>query len=119
MGGPGTADDRKSLADAADRIRRQLVTLTGVSALRDQIEFVLTPEGLRIELVDRSGSSFFDSGSAVLRGESVAILSMIAAELGQLPRDIVVEGHTDSRPYVQGATYTNWDLSSDRANAAR
>ncbi|HXT71019.1 MAG TPA: flagellar motor protein MotB [Vicinamibacterales bacterium] len=119
LGGPGTADDRKSLTEAADRIRRQLVTLSGVSALKDQIEFVMTPEGLRIELVDRSGSSFFDSGSAVLRGESIAILTVIATELDTLRNDIVIEGHTDSRQYVAMAAYNNWDLSSDRANAAR
>jgi len=79
----------------------------------------VTPEGLRIELVDRNGSSFFDSGSSLLRGESVAILSIIAAEVGQLPNDVVVEGHTDGQPYVDGERFSNWELSSDRANAAR
>jgi chemotaxis protein MotB len=87
--------------------------------LRDQIEFVVTSEGLRIELVERTGSSFFDSGSPILRGESERILTVIARELGNLKNDVVIEGHTDSRPYSSGERYGNWELSADRANAAR
>jgi len=87
--------------------------------LRDQIEFTITSEGLRIELVERSGSSFFDSGSALLRGESEGMLVVIAAELGRLVNDVVIEGHTDSRQYSSGERYGNWELSTDRANAAR
>jgi len=90
-----------------------------IATLRDQIEFTITAEGLRIELVERAGSSFFDSGSAVLRGESVRILMIIAVELGKLANDVVVEGHTDRRPYAKGNRYGNWELSADRANAAR
>jgi chemotaxis protein MotB len=107
------------LTEAADHIRANLLNATGLAALRDQIEFTLTTEGLRIELVERSGSSFFDSGSAVLRGESVAILGIIAEELTRLTNDVVVEGHTDSRPFADGERYGNWELSADRANAAR
>ena len=87
--------------------------------LREQIEMKMTSEGLRIDLVDRTGSSFFDSGSAVLRGEAAKILNVIAQEVGRLQNDVVVEGHTDSAPYGVGASYGNWELSADRANAAR
>jgi len=79
----------------------------------------VTSEGLRIELVDRSQSSFFDSGSSVLRPETERILSVIAKEVGQLANDVVIEGHTDSKQYVDGRKYDNWNLSADRANAAR
>ena len=80
----------------------------------------MTTEGLRIELVDHNGSSFFDSGSSVLLGESERILSTIAAEVAAFQNDVVIEGHTDSRPYAaNGQRYTNWELSTDRANAAR
>ncbi len=74
---------------------------------------------MRIELVERAGSSFFDSGSAALRGESENILRIIAQELQPLPNDVVIEGHTDRQPYANDARYGNWELSSDRANAAR
>src|SRR4051812_40528719 len=111
--------EHRLLAAAADHIKQQLMKVRDFATLRDQIEFTVTSEGLRIELVERSGSSFFDSGSAALRGESAQILTVIAHELGNLSNDVVVEGHTDSRPYSSGIGYGNWELSADRANAAR
>jgi chemotaxis protein MotB len=113
------AHERALLAQAADHIRTSLTSTPEFGSLRDQIELSVTAEGLRIELVERSGSSFFDSGSAALRGESERILTVIARELGALDYDVVVEGHTDSRPYVSNERYGNWELSTDRANAAR
>jgi chemotaxis protein MotB len=112
-------NERRALVAAAAHIRHNMSRLAGFERLRDQVEFSVTTEGLRIDLVDQNGSSFFDSGSAVLRGESETILSIIAAEVGQLTNDVVVEGHTDSRPYTGGERFTNWELSSERANAAR
>jgi len=111
--------ERQVLQEAAEQIRQQLMAAAGIATLRDQIEFTFTSEGLRIELIERTGSSFFDSGSALLRGESVRILSIIAAELGKLSNDVVLEGHTDRRAFANGERYSNWELSTDRANAAR
>jgi chemotaxis protein MotB len=111
--------EKQILAQAADNIRQGLVAVPEFKTLRDQIEMTVTAEGLRIELVERSGSSFFDSGSPLLRGESERILIVIAGELGKLANDVVIEGHTDSRRYSSGERYGNWELSSDRANAAR
>jgi chemotaxis protein MotB len=111
--------EAKALVTAADQIREKLLEASQAASLRDQIEVSLTREGLRIELVDQAGSSFFDSGSAVLRGESVQILQVIAAEIAKLRNDVVIEGHTDSRPYAGGERYGNWELSVDRANSAR
>jgi chemotaxis protein MotB len=112
--------EKQALMAAAEQIRKKLMNAPGIATLRDQIEMTLTSEGLRVELVERAGSSFFDSGSSVLRGESTQILGIIARELKELPNDIVLEGHTDSRPYANGEHgYGNWELSSDRANAAR
>src|SRR6185436_5597402 len=113
------AQEHQLRAAAADHIRQQLLKVRDFETLRDQIEFSVTAEGLRIELVERSGSSFFDSGSAALRGESERILTVIGHELGKLANDVVVEGHTDSRQYSSGQGYGNWELSADRANAAR
>jgi chemotaxis protein MotB len=111
--------ERKVLADAADRIRQDLTNVKEIKTLRDQIEITVTAEGLRIELVDRTGSSFFASGSAQLLGDSERILGLIAEELGKLKNDIVVEGHTDSHQYARSDHYGNWELSVDRSNAAR
>ena len=117
--GLSMAAEQQALSAAADRIREDLMQAQNLAELRDQIEFKLTSEGLRIDLVDRSGSSFFDSGRSALRGEAATILGVIAQEIGRLQNDVVVEGHTDSAPYGSGASYGNWELSADRANAAR
>ena len=111
--------ERDALSAAAQRIKDKLIEVPSVASLRDQIEFTVTSEGLRIELVEKNGSSFFDTGKSVLRGESVEILGIIAQEIGKLSNDLAIEGHTDRAPYPAGAKYGNWDLSSDRANAAR
>lgn len=111
--------EQRLLADAAEHIKRRLSQTESLAQLRDQIEFTVTSEGLKIELIERADSSFFDSGSAELRGEAERILQIIGTELGKLDNQVVLEGHTDRRPYVAGARYGNWELSADRANAAR
>ena len=111
--------ERERLEATADLIRKDISQVKGFEALKDQIKFSVTSEGLRIDLVDKQASSFFDSGSAALRGESEEILALIAKELGALTNDVVVEGHTDSRRYADGDRYGNWELSAERANAAR
>jgi len=113
------ANEQKVLGEAASHIKSELLKASSLAGLRDQIEFTLTSEGLRIELIDRAGSSFFDAGHSVLRGESESVLSVIAEEIGKLSNDVVIEGHTDSLKYAPGATFGNWELSTDRANAAR
>jgi chemotaxis protein MotB len=112
--------EQKALIKAAGHIHQHLAELQGFATLRNQVEFSVTPEGLRIELVDHNGSSFFASGSSKLAGDAERILAIIASEVGQLDNDVVVEGHTDAMKYARGGEqYTNWELSSDRANAAR
>jgi len=111
--------EQRALVVAAEHIKQRFVQSRDFDSLRDQVEFAVTPEGLRIELVDRNGSSFFDNGSSALLGESERILTVIAAEVGTLPNDVVIEGHTDSRPYTTADRFGNWELSADRANAAR
>lgn len=111
---------RRTLERAAGRIKELLRQLPEMKRLGRQIEFQLTSEGLRIELLETRDDSFFDSGSATPRRETDKILAAIAGELGRLENDVVLEGHTDSRPYTATrGVYTNWELSADRANAAR
>ncbi|MEZ5284144.1 MAG: flagellar motor protein MotB [Vicinamibacterales bacterium] len=111
--------EQRVLSTAAEHIKQMLTRNPSLAGLADQIEFTVTAEGLKIELIERADSSFFDSGSAELRGESERILQIIAAELAKLENEVVVEGHTDQRPFANGARYGNWELSADRANAAR
>lgn len=83
------------------------------------IKIEMTKEGLRIELMETSESLFFEVGSAKLKSEAINVLKQLASEIGKLPNFVEIEGHTDSRPYTTETGYNNWDLSTDRALAAR
>jgi len=113
-----TASDRGSLEEVKKRITEIIAQLPELSRLKDQVALEITDEGLRIELLDQESSHFFDIGSANVKTETQELLKVIAQELKKLPNHITLEGHTDSRPYG-GKDYTNWELSADRANAAR
>jgi chemotaxis protein MotB len=87
--------------------------------LKDQIQITVTVEGLRIELLEGAQGTFFKSGSSELNSSAREILVKLAQALGTVPNKVAVEVHTDSKPYPGGAEYSNWELSSDRANSAR
>lgn len=79
----------------------------------------MTPEGLRIQIVDQQGKSMFPVGSAKMYDETYMLISKVGAIINKLPQKISIRGHTDSLPYGDAATYDNWNLSADRANASR
>lgn len=110
---------RRMLTAAGEKLREMLKSTPEFVKLRRQVEIELTSEGMRIQLIDEEGFSFFDVGSARLKQESIHLLQRIAEELTRLPNPVVVEGHTDSRAYASASSYGNWELSTDRANAAR
>jgi chemotaxis protein MotB len=112
-------EEQASLEKSAQRIRDMLSKLPDFDKLKGQIEIQATPDGMRIELIDSSEGTFFDTASAQLKPATEKILGVIGHELTGLHRPVVVEGHTDSRPYNKSEGYTNWELSADRANAAR
>ena len=70
-------------------------------------------------MLETDAGMFFESGKPTPSASGAALLSRLAQELGKLPNQILIEGHTDSKPFLDGATYSNWELSVDRANAAR
>ncbi len=90
-----------------------------VGELLASLRLEMTPEGLRIELLETRENLFFRVGSAELRRPAVQLLQRLAPILGKLPNYVELEGHTDSRTYPPTSVYTNWELSADRANAAR
>jgi chemotaxis protein MotB len=112
-------EERQLLEKTAKRIRSLLESNPELKHLEKQIEIQITREGLRIELLEGDDPTFFASGSAQLTPGTERVLALIAHELGKLKNPVVVEGHTDSRPYAAVKSYTNWELSADRANAAR
>ncbi len=118
-----SADEEKkreaeALREEGERLKAAIAALPDLARFKDQIQITLTKEGLRIELIEQSEGLFFDIGSARLKPDAVSLLRLIASRIGQVPNEVVIEGHTDSRPYA-GTGYNNWDLSTDRANAAR
>ena len=117
--GGATPADRAALEQKAGMIKKMLERQPEFKAMKDQIEIQMTKDGLRVELLEKSDSLFFDSGSAALKEQTIRLLQAIARELGSLQNHIVLEGHSDSRRYSTSGAYSNWELSSDRANAAR
>jgi chemotaxis protein MotB len=110
---------RAILEQAAADLRKALEQLPELAALKDNVEIQITSDGLRIELLETEKDGFFEVGRSGLKPESVKLLELIAGQLGKLPNRIAIEGHTDSRPYISTDVFSNWELSSDRANAAR
>ncbi|MEZ5861207.1 MAG: flagellar motor protein MotB [Geminicoccaceae bacterium] len=78
-----------------------------------------TPEGLRIQIVDREQNAMFPTASAEMLDNARALIGVVAEAIGDLPNRLSIRGHTDARPFASGARYDNWRLSSDRANATR
>lgn len=90
------------------------------SNLMGQIKIEFVKEGLKIEIVDPAKNLFFEIGTATLTKEAFLLLQKIGNNLAKLPNKVLIEGHTDSRPYNNGPNgYTNFELSADRANSAR
>ena len=85
---------------------------------KDQILFEITRDGLRIQIVDAENRPMFDLGSARLQPYFEDILLAMAETIKQVPNKISISGHTDAKPYA-GDEFGNWELSANRANAAR
>jgi chemotaxis protein MotB len=110
---------RDNMPKLKEQLQMAIKQMSDFEKLKSHIEMTVTTEGLRIELSESASGTFFDSGSARLNGDGSEMLITLAQELGNLPNKLSIEGHTDSTPYAPSATYGNWELSADRANAAR
>ncbi len=107
------------MAKLKEQLETRIRQVSDFEKLRSHIEISVTPEGLRIELLESETGTFFESASPKPTDSAREILTALAAELGKLPNRVSIEGHTDSRPFSTGTNYTNWELSADRANACR
>jgi len=109
--------------DNMDQLKEQLEKamkeVPNFDKLKDHIEMTVTNEGLRIELMESAKGTFYDIGSPELNTDGKDIVIKLAEELGKLPNKLAIEGHTDAKAYSKGRNYSNWELSADRANAAR
>lgn len=113
---PGDAPSSKELAEG---LQEKLEADPALSGLLQQIELDPAEDGLAVTISDSSVVSMFKVGSADLTAEAFQLIQTIGRSFAEVPGLIHVEGHTDGRTYPEKARYTNWELSSDRANAAR
>jgi chemotaxis protein MotB len=102
-----------------EKIQQALLTVPNFRNLKDHVEITITADGLRIELLETEAGIFFESGRPVPSENGAALLTRLAGELGKLPNNILIEGHTDAKPFSKDGSYSNWELSTDRANSAR
>jgi len=110
---------KQDMAKLKEELQKSIQKMTDLDKLKQNIEMTVTAEGLRIELLESDKGTFFDSGSSKLNQSGQELVTLLAAELGKVPNHISVEGHTDAKPFAGTGSYSNWELSSDRANAAR
>jgi chemotaxis protein MotB len=110
---------KEDMSHLKDDLLRSIHHLDPLDKLKNQIEITVTPEGLRIELMESAKGTFFESGSPEPTPALRDLLKVLSIELGKLPNKISIEGHTDSMVYTSARNYDNWDLSADRANEAR
>jgi chemotaxis protein MotB len=128
-GSPSTPSDRDRqekeketldhLEETGASIMEAVSSLPGLQKVSDRIQVEMTHEGLRIQMMESGDSTFFDLGSTELAPSGVSAVTAVGRVIATLDYDIIVEGHTDSRRYTRSKNYSNWELSSDRANTAR
>lgn len=111
--------NKDSMENLKEKLEEAMKQVPNIEKLKKQIEITVTNEGLRIELLESAKGTFFESGSAKLSADAGELLITLGQQLGSLPNKLAIEGHTDSKPYVEGSNFGNWELSADRANAAR
>ena len=108
------------LEQLKQKVEEALAASPKLAAMKSQIRLDMTRDGLRIQIVDEQNRAMFDSGSAVVKPYMRELLREIGAVLAEVPNKLTLEGHTDASPFGAGERgYSNWELSSDRANASR
>lgn len=109
----------KLFNQAEHELRQAIDTSPELKKLAQNLIVDKTPEGLRIQIVDQDQVSMFPLGSAVPNPQTRKLMAAVARVISKLPNRIAVSGHTDSTPYSPNSSYTNWELSTDRAQASR
>ena len=113
------ADEQKQFEKIKDDIKNAIEEDPKLKELEKNLKIDQTEDGIRIQLLDQERISMFSTGSAVMNPRSKELLEKVAEVVKTLPNKIEISGHTDAQPYPGGHDYTNWELSSDRANASR
>lgn len=114
------ADTRQQFNNLRQRVEAAIDRDPVLRALKAQLRFDVTREGLRIMMLDTETKPMFEIGSDTIAPYMQRLLETLAPLLNELPNEITIAGHTDSLPYAGGERgYSNWELSADRANESR
>jgi chemotaxis protein MotB len=111
--------EKKQLDALMQDLKEAIAKSQALQPFKDQLLLDITPDGLRIQILDAQNRPMFDLGSARLKPYTDDILREVTRYLRTVPNRLSITGHTDTTPYAGITGYTNWDLSTDRANAAR
>jgi chemotaxis protein MotB len=115
-----TQMDKQRLIQLKKELEEAIEASEALKPFKEQLLLELTKEGLRIQIVDKENRPMFASGSATLQPYAAQILREIGQVINQVPNRISLSGHTDATPYSGASqSYSNWELSADRANASR
>ena len=109
---------RERIEDMLQELKELAAQNEMLKQYQDQLLFDITTEGLRIQILDKDNRPMFDVGSAALKPHTHEILSEIAKVINEIPSPVSITGYTDARP-LDRMGYSNWELSTERANAAR
>lgn len=110
---------KEEIKDLKERIEHALKRSPEFEKFKDYIQMSVTGEGIRVELMESEKGVFFESGKPEPSAVGRELLNTLADELAKLPNCVLIEGHTDAKPFAGRGEYSNWELSADRANAAR
>src|SRR5664280_1526014 len=111
---------KDDMAKLKEKMEQALKTMPNFRDMKDHVEMTVTVDGLRIELLETEAGMFFESGRPLPTATGTELLVRLAEELAKLPNNLLIEGHTDAKPFLtKDGYYSNWELSTDRANSAR
>jgi chemotaxis protein MotB len=111
--------EEEQFKKAEEALRQAIESVPDLRELAENLVIDRTPEGMRIQIVDQDGSSMFPNGSAEMFEHTRRLLALVVDAVRQMPQQIAIKGHTDAKPFSDRSNYTNWELSTDRANSSR
>ena len=118
-GGESLSLQKDDMTKLKEKLEQAIKTSQPFQQMKEHVVMTVTGEGLRIELLEDAKGMFFQSGSAEPTDYGKELMALLATEIGKLPNKVTMEGHTDSKAFTGRNNYSNWELSADRANAAR
>lgn len=112
-------NEDQEIVGLSETLRKEIDSSSDFQGLKDQIIIDVTPEGLRIQLIDAMNKSMFEAGGADFTEQTLEILKKLGAQINKMPNKVSISGHTDVSPIIGRDQFSNWELSTERANAAR